>query len=227
MKSLEEIIGYSFKDRALLDRAMTHSSYLNEHHMVKYECNERLEFLGDSILEFVSSERLYQLYPEEMEGVLSKKRASLVCEEGLAVSAREIELGRFLILGKGAEKEGSRRSDSVLSDAFEALIAALYLDGGLEHAKRLIYDHVLNDIEHKLSDTDWKTALQELLQDKGAHASYETTEELGPDHNKLFTVRCLIDGTPVTEGTGHTKKAAEKCAAAAAIEKIRNHDLCI
>jgi len=226
MNRLEETIGYHFKNQEYLKRALTHSSYLNEHHMYKYECNERLEFLGDSILEFVSSEFLYGRFPEEMEGSLSQKRASLVCEPGLAVSAREIGLGSFLILGKGAEKEGGRESDAVLSDAFEALIAALYLDGGIEPARKLILSHVLND-EEKISGKDSKTTLQEMLQNRGAHASYVTVEESGPDHDKAFTVRCLVNDIPVSEGSGRTKKAAEKIAAEKAIELIRNHTLCI
>jgi len=227
MTGLEQTLGYTFRDPELLTRALTHSSYLNEHHMEKFECNERLEFLGDSILEFVSSEFLYKMFREEMEGSLSQKRASLVCEDGLCVSAHEIGLGSYLILGKGAEKEGSRSNAAVLSDAFEALIAAIYLDGGLEPARKLIYDHVLNDIEEKLMEKDSKTTLQELLQNRGAHAVYETVEETGPDHEKDFRVVCLINNTPVSEGTGRTKKSAEKAAAARAIDRIRNGSICI
>ena len=227
MNKLEETIGYQFRDRKLLELALTHSSYLNEHGMKRWECNERLEFLGDSILEFVSSEFLYETFPTEMEGSLSQMRANQVSEPGLAASAREIGLGEFLILGRGAEMGGSRNSDSVLADAFEALIAAVYLDGGIEPAAQFIRDHVLNDMDENLIGKDTKTALQELLQDLGAHATYQTIEESGPDHAKVYSVLCLIDRIPYTVGEGRSKKTAEKAAASKAIEKIRNEGLCI
>ncbi|MBP5224243.1 MAG: ribonuclease III [Lachnospiraceae bacterium] len=211
--NLEERIGYKFKNKELLRLALTHSSYVNEHKLRKEDCNERLEFLGDAILEMVTSEYFYKAFPDKMEGELSKIRSTLVCERALAVSAREIDLGHALIFGKGMDKESSRENENIISDAFEALIAAIFLDSDLDHAKDLIYQHVLNDMDFKMVYNDAKTALQEKLQAKGLQAEYRLMKEEGPDHEKRFTVKVFIDGKPYAEASGSSKKHAEQVAA--------------
>lgn len=227
MKKLEEKIGYSFKDPELLKHALRHSSYINEHALKKEDCNERLEFLGDSILEYVSSEYMYHAYPNSMEGDMSKLRAALVCENGLAQAARAIDLGSFMIMGKGMDAEGGRDKDSIISDAFEALIAALYLDGGMEPAKKLIYDYVLNDIEDKVLFYDAKTTLQEMIQGEKKTAAYELVGESGPEHSKMFESAVVIDGKRYGTGKGRSKKQAEQAAAYETIMMIRNQTVCI
>ena len=221
MTDLERTIGYTFKDPSLLRRAMTHSSYINEHGLSKPDCNERLEFLGDALLESVASVFLYHRFPDLMEGELSKRRAALVCERALAVSAREIGIPDALILGKGMEKSNARSSDSVTSDAFESLIAALYLDGGFESAKRLIDTHVLNDADEKMISYDAKTALQEILQKEGRAFSYHLVSESGPDHDREFTVEVRVEDLSYGRGTAKSKKQAEQAAALEAIRKLR------
>ncbi len=227
MKKLEEKIGYTFKDKALLEHALRHSSYINEHALKKEDCNERLEFLGDSILEYVSSEFMFHAYPGKSEGDMSKLRAALVCENGLAQAARTIDLGSCLTLGKGMDAEGGREKDSIISDAFEALIAAIYLDGGMEPAKKLIYDYVLNDIEEKILFYDAKTALQEMIQSERKTAAYELIGESGPEHAKVFEAAAVINGKRYGTGKGRSKKQAEQAAAYETIRMIRNHTVCI
>lgn len=222
-KELETAIGYRFRDKGLLERAMTHSSYINEHRMAKTDCNERLEFLGDAVLEIVSSEFLYMHYPMEPEGTLTRLRASIVCEPTLDFCARAFGLQRFLILGRGEEATGGRSRASLVSDALEALIGAIYLDGGFANAKEFITRFVLNDLEHKKLFYDSKTILQEIVQkeDGSGHLSYELTGTSGPDHEKLFHVRVLFDGKEMGQGSGHTKKAAEQKAAYEAILRLK------
>ena len=224
---LEERLQHRFARPELLLTALTHSSYLNEHGLKKEECNERLEFLGDAVLEMLSSEVLYSLFPEDREGSLSKKRATLVCEEGLAVSARELGLGEFLRLGVGAYREKAYENDSVLSDAFEAVLAAVYLDGGLEEAGKLVREHVVNDIERKLIYNDAKTVLQELLVRKNLKAEYVLVSESGPDHDKTFVSLCRVGGQDCGQGTGHTKKASEQEAARETIRILKEENTCI
>lgn len=220
---LEELIGYRFKDPQLLIKSMTHSSYANERKMGKEGSNERLEFLGDAVLELVSSEFLYQTYPELPEGMLTKKRASLVCEPALSYCAREFGLPPFLLLGRGEELTGGRNRDSILSDATEALLGAIYLDGGFEEARNFVLRFILNDAEHKQVFYDSKTILQEILQENGGHtAEYRLIREEGPDHDKCFTMQVLSGNRAVGQGSGHTKKAAEQAAAYEAIKKLRN-----
>ena len=227
MSRLEERIGYFFHDRSLLEHALTHSSYINEHGLAKEASNERLEFLGDAILEMISSEFLYRHYPDRQEGALSKLRASLVCETALAASAREIGLGQELFMGHGMSQNGGRDMDSIISDAFEALIAAMYLDGGEKEARAMVLKHVLSDTDSRITTFDAKTALQELLQ-TGSHAlSYTILEEKGPEHDKVFVAGACLDGTLVTRGEGRSKKLAEQQAAAEMIKRIRNHQICI
>ena len=221
LKSLENIIGYSFHDKELLKKALTHSSFANEKKLGKEGCNERLEFLGDAVLELVTSQFLYEKYPSLPEGVLTKKRASLVCEPTLAFCAREFDLPSFLLLGKGEELTGGRQRDSIVSDATEALLGAIYLDGGFESARRFVAEHILNDVEHKQLFYDSKTILQEMIQEKGMNAAeYHLLKEEGPDHDKKFSVNVVVDGDVLGAGTGHTKKAAEQAAAYQAIRAL-------
>ena len=222
LKELEERIGYRFQDRRYLTHAMTHSSYANEHRLGKLRCNERLEFLGDAVLELCTSEFLYQEYPQMPEGEMTKTRASLVCEPTLAFCAGEIELGEYLLLGHGEEATGGRGRASVVSDAMEALIGAVYLDGGFANAKEFIHRFVLNDMEHKKLFYDSKTILQELVQQTGETVTYELLLEQGPDHNKKFEVRAMVGDEEIGRGSGRTKKAAEAVAAYHGILKRKN-----
>ena len=222
LNKLEKRIGYSFQDKKLLEHAMIHSSYANEHHLGKLGCNERLEFLGDAVLEVVSSDFLFRTFPEMPEGDMTKTRASLVCEPTLAFCAQEIDLGGFLLLGKGEDATGGRGRDSVVSDAMEALIGAIYLDGGFANAKEFIHRFILNDMEHKKLFYDSKTILQEIVQENGTQpVEYVLIGEEGPDHNKNFTVEARVNGKIMGQGSGHTKKAAEQAAAYQAIRTIK------
>ena len=220
---LEQKIGYRFKNKEWIETALRHSSYVNEHRMERVACNERLEFLGDAVLELVSSEYLFGMFPQMPEGELSRLRASLVCEPTLAFCAREIDLGSFLRLGRGEEMTGCRHRDSVTSDAMEDLIVALYLDGGFANAKEFILKYVLNDIEHKKLFFDSKTIFQEMVQGKiPGEISYHLLGESGPDHDKTFSVAVYIGQNVMGQGTGRTKKAAEQIAAYHAICKLKN-----
>lgn len=222
LEKLEEIVGYTFKNKHYLEQAMTHSSYANEKKLGKLGCNERLEFLGDAVLELISSDFLYGELTEVPEGELTKKRASLVCEPSLAFCAREFGLPQFLLLGKGEDMTGGRNRDSIVSDATEALIGAIYLDGGFANAKEFILRFILNDMEHKQLFYDSKTILQEIVQEGGAKpVEYPLIKEEGPDHNKRFTVEAVVNGKVMGQGTGHTKKAAEQAAAYQAIRRIQ------
>ena len=222
IRELEEKIGYCFQDQELLKHALRHSSYVNEKHMKKHECNERLEFLGDAVLEVVSSEFLFFEHQTMPEGELTKKRASMVCEPALSFCARDIDLGEYLLLGKGEEATGGRKRDSVTSDAMEALIGAIYLDGGFASAKEFIHRFILNDLENKKLFFDSKTILQEIVQGSSdEHVSYELIREEGPDHNKTFCTAVRIGGRTYGEGEGRTKKASEQQAAYQAILRLQ------
>ena len=221
-EELEEIIGYHFKNKHYLTQALTHSSYANEKKLGKLGCNERLEFLGDAVLELISSDFLYAKFTQVPEGELTKKRASLVCEPSLAYCAREFGLPQFLLLGKGEDMTGGRNRDSIVSDATEALLGAIYLDGGFASAKEFVLNFILNDMEHKRLFYDSKTILQEIVQEKVCQSvEYRLIKEEGPDHNKSFTVNVLVNGQEMGSGTGHTKKAAEQAAAYMAIRKLK------
>ncbi len=214
LKELQKSIGYEFKQEALLRQALTHSSFAHEKNLKDLMDNERLEFLGDAVLELVSSEFLFKHHPEMNEGQMTKLRASLVCEQSLSACARQLNLGSYLQLGNGEDLTGGRERDSILSDAWEAVIGAMYLDGGFTSAKEFILKYVLQDIEHKKLFYDSKTILQELIQNnykKSLH--YVLISEEGPDHNKIFTVQAYMDQTPLMVGAGKTKKAAEQNAA--------------
>lgn len=222
LKELEARIGYKFQDVSLLERALRHSSFTNEKRMPKQECNERLEFLGDAVLELVSSEFLFKEYPKVSEGELTKTRASMVCEPSLAFCARDIDLGKYLLLGKGEEATGGRQRDSVTSDAMEALIGAIYLDSGFTNAKEFIHHFILTDLEDKKLFYDSKTILQEIVQaNMTGNVSYELIDEQGPDHNKIFEVEARIGGKAWGRGKGSSKKSAEQQAAYEAILNLR------
>ena len=223
LRELQDKIGYQFQEWKLFRRAMTHSSFANEHHMDKLDCNERLEFLGDAVLELVSSDFLYREYSERLEGELTKIRASVVCEPTLAYCASEIGLGDYLLLGRGEEATGGRHRDSVVSDAMEALIGAIYLDGGFASAKEFIHRFILNDMEHKKLFYDSKTILQEIVQgsEDSEELNYVLLHESGPDHNKRFEVAARLGDEEIGRGIGRTKKAAEQLAAYRGILKLR------
>ncbi len=214
LDKLEQKIDYRFKDRSLIEQALTHSSYVNEHKINRCRDYERLEFLGDAVLEMVSSAVLYKKYPEKKEGELSKLRSTLVCEPALAYCARDIGLENFIRLGKGEEATGGRQRDSIISDVMEATIGAMYLDSGrVEEAQDFIMKFILSDLENKRLFYDAKSILQEKIQQHGQTIRYEVLEECGPEHCKIFKVAALIDDKQVQTGEGRSKKAAEQQAA--------------
>lgn len=219
---LEERIGYTFKNKSLLNQALTHSSYANERKINKTEDYERLEFLGDAVLELISSDFLFHENPDVAEGKLTKLRSSMVCEPALAYCAKEIELGSFIRLGKGEEATGGRGRDSITSDVMEAVIGALYLDGGLQIAHDFIHRFILSDLENKKLFYDSKTVLQEMVQASEFESfEYKLVREEGPDHDKLFAVDAILDGNVIGSGEGKTKKAAEQMAAYEAIKVLK------
>lgn len=221
LSDFEKIIKYEFVDKNRLKLALTHSSFGHEVTLNKIANNERLEFLGDAVLELVVSDYLFKNETTVSEGELSKKRASIVCEPGLAFSARRINLGDYLFLGKGEKLNHGEQRDSILSDAFEALIGAIYLDGGLDKAKQFIYDNVLNDITERTFFYDAKTELQMVVQNKyKATPRYEVVEEIGPPHDRTFVVKCIINDEDYSTGSGHSKKLAQQEAAAMALKKF-------
>ena len=225
LKELENKIGYTFKNIDLFRQALTHSSFANEHKYDHLQDNERLEFLGDAVLEIISSEFLFHTYPDMPEGKMTKLRASIVCEPTLALCTREINLGRYLLLGKGEERTGGRNRDSIVSDAMEAVIGAIYLDGGFANAKEFVHRFILKDIEKKKLFYDSKTILQEIVQRdyKGKEIVYVLVDEIGPDHDKKFVVNLQVGEQSLGQGTGRTKKAAEQEAAYHAIIKLKGN----
>lgn len=219
MDGLEQKLGYKFNNINLLKNALTHSSYANE---VRngFSSNERLEFLGDSVLSIVVSDYIYKHYPNMPEGELTKLRASLVCEKSLCAFSRELELGSYLMLGKGEDKGGGRERDSILADAFEAVLAAIYLDGGMEPARRHVMNFVLRELKHTDDGVfkDYKTALQEIIQRNPEESvTYILIDESGPDHDKSFTVEVRLNSNVIGKGTGKNKKRAEQMAAKEAL----------
>ena len=221
IKDLEAAIGYRFKNITLLQNALTQSSYANERWHNSLLSNERLEFLGDSILGMTVAEYLYRNFPDRPEGDLTRMRADMVCEKALAKVAARIELGKHLMLGNGEEQGGGRKRDSILADAVESVIAACFLDGGMEAARQFIDRFVLVEVPvKKLHNADYKTALQELVQQKKNQVlSYVMTGESGPDHDKRFEVEVKLNGVVIGSGSGSSKKRAEQDAARCALEK--------
>ena len=224
METLEHKLGYSFRNRSLLENALTHSSCANESRG-KLTSNERLEFLGDSILGMVVAEHLYRTHPELPEGDLTRVRAALVCEDSLVEVASALCLGNYLRLGRGEESGGGRQRPSIRADAVEALLAAVYLDGGIEPVRKIIQNFILTREVASLSrPRDYKTALQELIQQKsGQVLRYRLTGQEGPDHNKRFFVSVDLNDEPIGSGSGRSKKEAEQMAACSAIRTLRYH----
>lgn len=223
LDQLEERIHYTFQDKALLRQAMTHSSFTNEQRICKTEDYERLEFLGDAVLEMVSSEYLFHTNRAVKEGELTKMRASLVCESSLAFCARDLELGKFMRFGRGEENTGGRDRESIIADAVEAVIGAIYLDGGIEKAKEFIFRFVLNELEDKALFYDSKSNLQELAQGVlKQEIRYELLSVDGPEHNKQFTVALHLGEELLGKGVGRSKKTAEQQAAYQALLKLRD-----
>lgn len=222
LSELERHCGYRFHDIKLLRQALTHTSYANEHKLGHLGSNERLEFLGDAVLETVSSECLYKMYPDLPEGQLTTLRASLVCEPTLAFDAKAIDLPDYLLLGKGEELTGGRGRDSIVSDALESVIGAIYLDGGMAPASEFIMTYIMNDIGSKKLFRDSKTRLQEIIQARSSEeVVYELISETGPDHNKNFEVSVSHQGKVLGTGSGRSKKAAEQRAAYQALLRLK------
>lgn len=222
MKTLEEKLGYHFHNPSLLENALTHSSYANEHHAGRAQSNERLEFLGDSVLGMVVADYLYRHFPALPEGDLTRMRASLVCENNLVVVAGLWDLGAYLKLGKGEESCGGRERPSIRADAVEAVLAAVYLDGGIAQVRRIIQKFILDNMSQvNRADRDFKTALQEFVQRKsGQVLTYHLIGQSGPDHAKTFEMEVQLNGQPVGTGKGRSKKDAEQAAAQAALESL-------
>ena len=221
MESLEKKLGYTFRDRSLLSEALNHSSYANEHRSAEVSSNERLEFLGDSVLGFVTAEFLFKTYGKLPEGDLTRIRAALVCEQSLYEVAKFLGLGQYLKLGKGEEAGGGRQRQSILADATEAVFAAVYLDGGMERVRELICRVLLSRAPAAEERRDYKTTLQEIVQRRsGQVLTYHMVDESGPDHNKTFLFQVRLNGAPVGHGRGHSKKEAEQAAARDALEKL-------
>ncbi len=221
MKKLEDKLGYRFHDAGLLEHALTHSSYANEHRGVGITSNERLEFLGDSVLGLIVAEYLFQTHPDMPEGELTRTRAALVCEDSLYEVAIALNLGSYLRLGKGEAAGGGRARPSILADATEAMLAAVYLDGGFGAARGIVQNFILNQEREKAVDRDYKTGLQERVQrTPGKNVTYRLVEEIGPDHDRIFVMEAAVDGKVVGQGRGRTKKEAEQLAAKTALEHM-------
>jgi ribonuclease-3 len=224
MQELEKKLNYTFRDPALLREALSHSSYANEHRASHLNSNERLEFLGDSVLGFVTAEFLFTQHPDAPEGDLTRIRAALVCEQSLYEVAQKLDLGRYLKLGRGEEAGGGRERTSILADATEAVFAAVYLDGGIEAASSLIHRCLLDAEREEVVEErrrDYKTALQELVQRQADQVlTYQMVGEQGPDHAKTFAAEVLLNGEAVGSGSGHSKKEAEQAAAKAALAAL-------
>ena len=220
LEQLEETIGYSFSDKELLLTAVTHTSFANEHRNRHIAHNERLEFLGDAVLAAVSAEFLYKNYPKRDEGALSAMRASMVCEPSLAICARRLGLPRFLRLGRGEDANGGREKDSIISDATEAVIGAIYLDGGFKKARKFVLKHILMVLRDDDLYRDYKSELQELVQERGENVEYVLTAEEGPSHDRRYTMEVRLNGETLGTGSGSTKKNASKMAAKEAVKKF-------
>ena len=222
MEELEKKLGYTFQNQALLSEALNHSSYANEHRSKGEQSNERLEFLGDSVLGFVTAEFLFELHRDLPEGDLTRQRAALVCEQSLYEVAKMLDLGKYLKLGKGEDAGGGRTRPSILADATEAMLAAVYLDGGFDAARGVVQNFILNKEREKAVDRDYKTSLQEHVQrTPGKNVTYRLVEEIGPDHDRVFVMEAAVDGKVMGQGRGRTKKEAEQLAAKAALDGMK------
>ena len=218
-EELESVIGYSFNNKELLKDALTHSSYANEIRDHSVRDNERLEFFGDAIIEFCVSDFLFGKYKDSPEGYLTKTRAAMVCESGLAVCAKSISLGEYIFMGKGEEHTGGRERPSIISDAFEALVAAIYLDSGVAETDRFIHKYLLESLKDKELFFDAKTRLQEIVQQNPDNElKYEELSEEGPVHDRTFVYGAFLNGLEIGRGSGHSKKEAQQQAALAAIK---------
>lgn len=228
LKTFEKKIKYFFNDSELLNRALTHSSFANEHKLKNIKYNERLEFLGDSVLGLVISDYLFEKYPKYPEGELTKLRAIIVCEPSLALVSKKNKLGKYLLLGNGEEATGGRNRNSILADAFEALIGAIYLDGGIDFAKKFILTNlnlIIEDATHGRLFTDYKTELQEFLQkNENSRIEYKVIDEEGPDHNKIFYIQVSASDIVLGQGSGKSKKEAEQNAAKQALIEIGSNN---
>ena len=222
IKDLEAAIGYKFHNITLLQQALTHSSYANERWHDGHKCNERLEFLGDAVLGMVVAEHLYKTFPDRLEGELTRMRADMVCETSLAAAADRVHLGDHLLLGNGEEQGGGRKRASILADAFESMLAASYLDGGMDAARGIIERFILTNVPVvKMANQDYKTAFQEQVQKKRDQViTYELIGQSGPDHDKKFQVQLSVNGKIVGRGEGSSKKRAEQDAARIALETL-------
>ena len=225
LNEIQSCVNYNFKDIKLLNTSLTHSSYANENKMRSYESNERLEFLGDAILNLIVSEYLYYHFSKLPEGELTKKRATVVCESSLAFAARKINLGNYILLGKGEETTGGRNRDSLLADAFEALIGAVYIDGGLTSTRTFLLGMFEEEVIYAISKgnlfIDYKTELQEILQKRTkSKIEYKVEKEAGPDHNKKFYMNVIVENKVIGSGMGRNKKEAEQMAAKKALYRI-------
>lgn len=227
LAGFQKTIGYNFNDTLLLKNALTHSSYANEVKLAEVKDNERLEFLGDAVLELTSSDYIYRNNPHMNEGNMTRLRASIVCEPTLALCARSIGLDKYIMLGKGEELTGGRKRDSIVSDACEALIGAIYLDGGFANAKEFIEKFILNDLDNKQLFFDSKTILQEIVQAEGKEIVYKMISEEGPEHDKTFIAEAYAQGMFRVTGEGHNKKAAQQKAAYNALLLMKNNGAAI
>ena len=222
-EAFQQTIGYTFRNEAYLETAFTHSSFKNERGLHR-DCNERLEFLGDSVLGMISADYFYHNLSHLPEGEMTKRRAACVCEKSLFGFAQEIDLGKYILLGKGEERTGGRKRTSILADAFEAVIAAIYLDGGIDAARNFVLPFLKKAAMQEPSFSDYKTALQEIIQkNPDEHLSYVLVGESGPDHQKSFEVEVHLNSNVIGSGVGRSKKIAEQAAARAALELMGIH----
>ncbi|MNJ49354.1 ribonuclease III [Paenibacillus fonticola] len=224
LKQLQHKLQIVFQNRQLLKQAFTHASYVNEHRFSQHQDNERLEFLGDAVLELTVSEHLYRMFPDRPEGELTKLRAAIVCEPSLVKFAESLEFGKYVLLGKGEELTGGRTRPALLADVFESFIGALYLDQGLKEVNAFLHKFIFSQfmIDGKLQTTDFKTELQELTQHHNLGVlEYRIIEERGPAHEREFVSEVSMDGRALGKGTGRSKKEAEQQAAAVALERLK------
>ncbi len=228
LKQLQNIIGYKFNRCNIFNQSLTHSSFANEHRKIKIKHNERLEFLGDAVLEIVISDYIFNKYTNYKEGELTKLRATVVCETSLAKAAKKINIGKYILLGKGEENTGGRKRDSILADTFEAIIGAIYYDGGIDNSKKFILNNLKSIIVDAVNGKlflDHKTQLQELLQkDSESIIKYDVVKQEGPDHNKIFHIEVKNKSRVLGRGVGRSKKEAEQSAAQSALSKVANRN---